>query len=158
LISGIQVKLLLNGQTISTQFTDGNGFFNFTAPYYGNYSIQALLPNSSWIFSPSVSSGSDVTTVSGLNGVTYNIASGTLPSFYDFFIGMLELDTLVFSSPSNGDSCLSGTSGSTLGLGEIVNLYPRVLLVEPTPSPTLTVTLNDNMEILNASLAFIGVR
>lgn len=73
------------------------------------------------------------------------------PSNFTYSAGMLMPDIFYYTPPANADSCLSTTSGSTLAIGEIVNLYPRVLLVETTPPSTLMLSLSGAMKIINTT-------
>jgi len=47
-VSGVQVKLFLDGQLAGTAVTDGNGFYDIKAPYDASADITALL----WFVAP----------------------------------------------------------------------------------------------------------
>lgn len=156
-ISGIQVQLAEQGIVLFNNYTNSNGSFTFCNLLYSNATVNVFLPNSSWSFSQFTPSGSEVKTVNGLNGTTFPVFLGPTPSNYYFIVGIFLLDNIYFPSPSNGDSCLSTTTGSYLALGESVFLYPTVVISETTPISNLTVFLTGNMAITNTTV-IIGNR
>lgn len=155
-LPGIEVALVWragnNGQGNTTYgYTDSNGQITFKHLLYGNYSVNVFLPNSSWVFSPTVTGINDVMSVGGLNGSTFAIFLGPTPSNFTFTTGMLFVDNLIYQSPANADSCLNATFGPNLAIGEIVNLYPKVGLVESTPPSVLRLSVSGLMQIINTT-------
>jgi hypothetical protein len=153
MLSGIQVQLVKQGTgVIASNFTDGAGTWTFYNLLYGNYSVNAILPNNTWSFSPLTSSGSQITPPgSGLTGSTFSYSFPTTPASYSFIGGMYMPNSLYYLAPRNSDSCLTTTTGSNLALGETVYLYSTVYLSETTPQSTLKISVSGDMQILNAT-------
>jgi hypothetical protein len=150
-IPGIQVQLV-KGSSITTNYTDGTGQWNFGSLLYGNVSVNVFLPNTSWIFSPFNNVGSGVMTVNSLNGTTFSIFLGPTPSSFTYYVGMLYLDYVTLNAPLDMDSCLASTNGTNVAYGELVTLYPTVTLTENTPIATFVISLTGAMSIIKTTV------